>query len=337
MPGLITQFLGEGLAAARPATPDIPAGSIAWYYATDTNALTYYAEGAWNAVSGGGLSDGDKGDITVGSSGTTLTIDNDAVTFAKIQDISATSRILGRKTASAGDTEECTLSEILDFIGSAAQGDILYRGASSWARLGAGTSGQYLKTQGAGANPVWDTPAGGSGAWSLIESLTPSAVSSINSEAWAGGSYKALHFIFRLTVSNDGVDMLVRYKLNGSYKSAANYRYADPTNSSGGSGSTAASQIGTALLIGNTGATWGIGNNTLEHIAGEAKIIRPFDTTKPKVLISHTDHGAPSGAYAVTTGGGTYDGTDAANALAGLQFLVSAGTFTGTIDVLGLN
>jgi hypothetical protein len=102
-----------------------------------------------------GLSDGDYGDITVGGSGTTLTIDNDVVTYAKMQNVSATSRILGRKTASAGDPEECTLSEILDFIGSAAQGDILYRGASGWARLGAGTSGQFLKTNGTGANPSW--------------------------------------------------------------------------------------------------------------------------------------------------------------------------------------
>jgi hypothetical protein len=33
-----------------------------------------------------------------------------------MQDVSATLRILGRKTAGAGDPEECTLSEILDFI-----------------------------------------------------------------------------------------------------------------------------------------------------------------------------------------------------------------------------
>jgi len=68
---------------------------------------------------------------------------------------SATSRLMGRKTSGAGNWEECTLSDTLDFIGSAAQGDILYRGASSWARLGAGTSGQRLKTSGAGANPSW--------------------------------------------------------------------------------------------------------------------------------------------------------------------------------------
>ena len=35
------------------------------------------------------------------------------------------------------------------------QGDVLYHDGSSLARLGAGTSGYFLKTQGAGANPVW--------------------------------------------------------------------------------------------------------------------------------------------------------------------------------------
>ena len=35
------------------------------------------------------------------------------------------------------------------------QGDIVYRDGSGLARLGAGTSGQFLKTQGTGANPVW--------------------------------------------------------------------------------------------------------------------------------------------------------------------------------------
>ena len=41
------------------------------------------------------------------------------------------------------------------------QGDILYRDGSGLARLGAGTSGQFLKTQGTGANPVWADTGGG--------------------------------------------------------------------------------------------------------------------------------------------------------------------------------
>lgn len=45
-------------------------------------------------------------------------------------------------------------------IASQAQGDILYASsASAWARLGAGTSGQFLKTNGASANPSWATLA----------------------------------------------------------------------------------------------------------------------------------------------------------------------------------
>ena len=42
-----------------------------------------------------------------------------------------------------------------------AQGDIVYRDGSGLAKLGAGTSGYYLKTQGTGANPVWAEAGGG--------------------------------------------------------------------------------------------------------------------------------------------------------------------------------
>jgi hypothetical protein len=57
-------------------------------------------------MAGVGFSDGDKGDITISSSGTVLTIDNDAVTYAKLQNVSATNRLLGRSSAGAGDVEE---------------------------------------------------------------------------------------------------------------------------------------------------------------------------------------------------------------------------------------
>jgi hypothetical protein len=45
-----------------------------------------------------------------------------------------------------------------------ARGDVLYRGAAKWNNLAAGTSGRFLKTQGAGADPVWaDVPSGSPG------------------------------------------------------------------------------------------------------------------------------------------------------------------------------
>jgi hypothetical protein len=40
-------------------------------------------------------------------------------------------------------------------MGSDAQGDVLYHNGTAYARLGAGTSGKFLQTKGAAANPVW--------------------------------------------------------------------------------------------------------------------------------------------------------------------------------------
>lgn len=49
---LITSYLGEGLLANRPATPAIDANAIAFWYSTDTAALSVYANGAWSSAGG---------------------------------------------------------------------------------------------------------------------------------------------------------------------------------------------------------------------------------------------------------------------------------------------
>jgi hypothetical protein len=51
---------------------------------------------------------------------------------------------------------------ILDEI-TTTRGSILYRGAAGWAGLPPGTAGNFLKTNGAGADPAWAAASGGGG------------------------------------------------------------------------------------------------------------------------------------------------------------------------------
>lgn len=74
-------------------------------------------------------------------------------------------------------------------IASEAQGDILYRGASSWLRLAAGTAGQALVTSGAGSNPYWGEPS-----VALASKLTGSFV-------MEGGTYDITHSVTTQTSS----------------------------------------------------------------------------------------------------------------------------------------
>lgn len=99
---------------------------------------------------GGGISDGDKGDITVSGSGATWTIDNSAVTNAKLADV-ATARIKGRTTAGTGSPEDLTGTQttaLLDTFTSSLKGLA--------PESGGGTS-NFLRADG-----TWAAPAGGS-------------------------------------------------------------------------------------------------------------------------------------------------------------------------------
>ena len=67
----------------------------------------------------GGVADGDKGDLTISVAGTVWTLDPTAVTYAKMQNVSAASRLLGRGSASgAGSPQEITLGPTLLMSGT---------------------------------------------------------------------------------------------------------------------------------------------------------------------------------------------------------------------------
>ena len=122
--------------------------------ASDGHVLT--ADGAGGAAfeAVGGVSDGDKGDIVVSSSGSVFTIDADAVTYSKIQNVSATDKVLGRSSAGAGVIEEisCTSAgrALLDDADAAAQRTTLGLGtAATTASTAYATAAQGTKADSA--------------------------------------------------------------------------------------------------------------------------------------------------------------------------------------------
>lgn len=82
------------------------------------NALTVTVSGG----GGGGLSDGDYGDITISGGGGALTIDNDVVTFAKMQNVAANS-VPARAASTSGDLSEVALSAS-QLLGRGSTGDV---------------------------------------------------------------------------------------------------------------------------------------------------------------------------------------------------------------------
>lgn len=85
---------------------------------------TTISTGNWTSLAA--LSGTNTGDQTISLSGDasgsgtgsiTVTIANDAVTYAKMQNVTATSRVLGRITAGAGDVEELTSGNLFTIMG----------------------------------------------------------------------------------------------------------------------------------------------------------------------------------------------------------------------------
>lgn len=119
----------------RVATLLVAGANVTLTYDDGAGTITVASSGG----GGGGLSDADYGDITVSGAGTVMTIDNgavstakiadDAVTYAKMQTVSATDKLLGRSSPGGGDVEEITCTafgrSMLTAANAAAQTELL--------------------------------------------------------------------------------------------------------------------------------------------------------------------------------------------------------------------
>lgn len=182
--------------AGLTATTDnfMVATASAWASRTPSQARTQMGLGSLATLS------------TVGTS----QIDNDAVTYAKIQNVSTTSRVLGRITAGAGDVEELTAANLKTILALTASdvglGNVTnnvqyYAGGTDVAVVDGGTGSSTAS--GARAN----LGVAASGANTDITSLTSVAVLGLKVAILTDGATvntnAALGNIFDLTMAGD--------------------------------------------------------------------------------------------------------------------------------------
>lgn len=172
-----TIFINGGIRAlnAEGATYDGIEGRFAFDDPTSADKVWTFPNRTGTVSLSGDTFTGDVTGTLQTTGATPLTVANNAVTYAKMQDVSATDRVLCRDTSGAGDTEECTSSAVMDMIGTT-RGSILYRGASGWAILAPGTATHVLTSNGAGADPSYQAPTGGGAEVNDLEATDPPTV-----------------------------------------------------------------------------------------------------------------------------------------------------------------
>lgn len=100
----------------------------------------------------------------------------------------ATAHLIGNASGTPQPATDTPLTALIDSLGSAAQGDILYRNATGWVFLAPGTSGQLLETLGNGANPAWSTVTIPSFTAGAAISLAGNVISVTNVSVALGGT-----------------------------------------------------------------------------------------------------------------------------------------------------
>lgn len=246
--------------------------------------------------------------LTLGPGGA-IDIAGGAITNAMLAQM-ASATVKANKEGAAGEPEDLTLTQLLDLVtgaAGAAQGDILYRDAASWKRLAAGASGQFLETQGVGANPKWAT---GGGTMTLIQSISPGGTPTASFTA-IPNTYKSLRISGFGRSAGAGTSAIAS-QLRCNSDAGANYNWQRII--SNGSGNSAEQKLGQTSMLSYELARAGC----LANVASAFEIIFPnyAGTTFYKSLMSrwlNPGNGTTNTTMFWLDGGGYWASTAAIN------------------------
>lgn len=156
-----SKSLANGIPIQSPVPGDIAyyANNLGWSRLAGGSPGQLLIYGTGTAPAWGNISS----DIVAG---TGIAITGTATNTIALANIAPNNLLANIGTASAAPSPT-TLTNLIDSAIASVQGDILYRGTSSWSALAPGTNGQFLQTQGTSANPQWAavSPTGTAGGY----------------------------------------------------------------------------------------------------------------------------------------------------------------------------
>lgn len=208
-----------------------------------------------------------------------------------------------------------------------AQGDINYFNGTNWVSLPAGTSGQVLRTNGAAANPSWQSIG-----WVAVNKTTASNSASI--DVTNLGAYSAIRVtISGLLPATDAVALELRFSSNNgsTYITTSTYDTANTGIVDAGTAKQTVSvdQGEIDLRIGEN-----IGNTTADGGYSGTLLISSFNEARPTFVSGSVAYGTTQSARVAGTVGGAEGSNTAMNAF---RLLMSSGNITsGSILVEGM-